>query len=186
MNIKQKILRELIENKNKEYTIRELSLLKKIDYKNTYGAVQNLKNSLKINKKGNCSFVSYSNFLTKEIYEVELIRRDNVIKNIGVLYRDIETIENPFVVIVLFGSFARGEQTKKSDIDICVLHDNEEEVKKIENKLNINPNVDLHVFHYLDFIKMIKTKEFNVGLEILKNGIVLKNIEGFYGVIKYG
>jgi len=69
--------------------------------------------------------------------------------------------------IVLFGSYARGEDTEKSDIDILVITQNKEslmELKELENKLNRKINI-----HILKSIKNSK-EEFKNSIA---NGIVL-------------
>ncbi|NOZ80741.1 MAG: nucleotidyltransferase domain-containing protein [DPANN group archaeon] len=186
MNLKQQILKVIIENKEKEFTIRGLSKKLKKDYKNTYDAVQNLIGSLNINKKGNATYITYAPKLTNQIYEAEQARRDAVIKKIKILYRDIQTASNPFFAAILFGSFAKGNETKNSDIDICIIHDNEDEIKPTLSRLRILPRIQLHPFHYSEFVQLLKNKDFNVGHEIVKDGIILRNIELFYEVIRHG
>jgi predicted nucleotidyltransferase len=185
MNLKQKIIKFILENKEKEFTIRELSIILKTDYKNTYDAVQKISNSLKINKKGNASYISFKPKLTTLLYEIEQIRKENLVKKIKIIYKDIIKIENPFFIVIIFGSYAKGKQTKNSDIDLCLIHDNEKEIKEISNKLLIHPKINIQIFNYTEFISMLKTKEFNVGHKIRKDGIILKNIESYYEVIKH-
>ena len=44
-----------------------------------------------------------------------------------------------------------------------------------------------HLMHFTtnEFITLIKTKEQNVGKEILKNNIIIKGIESFYELVSY-
>jgi DNA polymerase sigma len=186
MKLTHKILKLVIENKDRAFTIREISKILKTDYKNTYDAVQSIKESLKTDKKGNATYISFLPLLTNDIYEVEQIRKDQIRKNIELIYNDIHTIDNPFFIGVLFGSYAKNKQTRQSDIDICIIHDNEKESKKIAVKLAIHPKIELHLFSYQQFLQLIRSKEFNVGNEIVKQGIILKNIEAYYEVIKHG
>ncbi len=186
MKFEQTILKLLIENKNKEFTIRELSKLLKKDYKNTYDAIQKIKTSINVDSKGNASYISFKPILTNNIYQTEKIRTELIKSEITLIYEDIQNIQNPFCIMVLFGSYAKNKQTKNSDVDICIIHNNELEIKKIENKLAIHPKIEIHSFHYKEFIEMLKTKEFNVAHEILNDGIILKNIDSYYEVIKHG
>ncbi len=96
-----------------------------------------------------CSKLSY-NLMT--IYESGLVR---------VLKEEYEEPE----AIVLFGSFGRGEDDSKSDVDIAIVTNKSKtlNLKKIESKLNKKVNV------YEIKIKECK-KEF---LNNLANGIVL-------------
>jgi len=146
-------------------------------------AIQQLKDSLTITKRSRISFVSFNPVLTKDILLTELQRRENLEQNI--LFKDIQTLNNPLIIIILFGSYAKGTQTKHSDIDICLIHNNEEECQIIQNKLSIHPNCEIHSFEYSQFIRMLQQKTFNVGHEICKTGIPLQNVEGFYRVLQH-
>ncbi len=186
MNLKHSIIKLLIENKEKQYSIRKISKILKTDYKNTYDAVQSISESISIDKKGNASYLSFRPFFTNIICEVEQIRKQKLTKKLKTLYDDIQSIENPFFIAVIFGSYAKGKETKNSDIDLCIIHDNEKEVKTIINRLSIHPTLEIQSFHYSEFLSMLKTKEFNVGHEIVREGVILKNIESYYEVIKHG
>lgn len=186
MNLKYKILKTLVENKSKHFTIKQMSELLKVDYKNAYTVIQQITDSINVDKRSNASYISFKPEFTKDLFLVELERKAEVIKKIPLIYKDIISIENPLFIPVLFGSFAKGTNTKSSDIDICIIHDNEKEANKILRTLSIHPKIELQVFSYDEFIKMIKTKEFNVGHEIMEFGIPLINIESYYGVIRHG
>lgn len=185
MKLLERILSLLIHNKDKEYTIREISIKLKTDYKNTYDAVQRIQDSINIRKIGNSSLINFKPILTNLTYIVEKRRKEEIKKSIKTIIKDIENIENPFFIAILFGSYAKKNQTKHSDIDICIIHDNNEELKKIKSNLSIHPKIEIHDFNYKEFISLLKNKEFNVGHEIVKDGIILKNIENYYGLIKY-
>ncbi len=186
MKLTRKILKLVIENKYREFTIREISKILRADYKNTYDAIQSLENSLKTDKKGNATYISFSPKLTDRIYEVEQLRKKEIIEYVKLIDQDLRSMSNPLFIAVLFGSFAKKKQTKHSDIDICIIHDNEEEAKQILAKLSIHPKIELHSFNYDEFLQLIKSKEFNIGTEIMRDGIILKNIESYYELIKYG
>jgi len=186
MKFTNQILKKLIENKDKEFTNREISILLKKDYKNTYDAVQKLSNSIKIKKKGNSSYLSFKPVLTDEVYKVENIRNANIQNpKLKLIENDLESINNPFFIAVLFGSYAKNTHTKHSDIDICIIHDNKKEFEKIRSALSIHSNIEIHDFTYEEFIKMLRDKPFNVGHEIVKSGIILKNIESYYNLMKH-
>lgn len=79
----------------------------------------------------------------------------------------------------------KNTHTKHSDIDICIIHDNKKEFEKIRSALSIHSNIEIHDFTYEEFIKMLRDKPFNVGHEIVKSGIILKNIESYYNLMKH-
>lgn len=90
--------------------------------------------------------------------------------NISNLYecRLIDFLANEFgarATIVLFGSYANGEDWEESDIDIAILNGNKVkmELHKFEKKLN--RKINIHIFN----LKQV-SKEFKINLV---NGIVL-------------
>ena len=184
MKLSFRILQQLIEDKNKDYTIRELSLLLKTDYKNTYDAVQSIKESIHIKKRGNANYLSFKPRLTNEVYLVEKERQNKL--NTNIFFEDIQELNDPFVIIVLFGSYARQEQTKSSDIDLCLIHNNQENIRNIQTRLTNNPKVELQTFHYKEFLAMIQSTQFSVAKKIVEEGIVLKNIESYYTLLHHG
>ncbi|MGE0792785.1 MAG: nucleotidyltransferase domain-containing protein [Candidatus Woesearchaeota archaeon] len=184
MVLKRSILKLLIENKTKQFTIREISKILNKDYKNVYDSIQNLTNSINLDKRGNASYISYKPILTNDIYQTETFRKNSI--NLPLIMRDLDSIKNPFFIAILFGSYAKNTQTKNSDIDLCIIHNNEIELKNILNKLAIHPKIEIQSFHHLEFVQMLKIKEFNIAHEIYEHGIILKNIELYYEVIKLG
>ncbi|MFW6449955.1 MAG: nucleotidyltransferase family protein [Nanoarchaeota archaeon] len=185
MELKDRILMHLIQNKTKEFSINEMSKLLNKNYKNVYNAVKKIQNSIKITKRINSSLLRFKPELTNDIYFLENMRKEQLIKKLNLIYLDIKRIKNPHFIAVLFGSYAKGTQTKNSDIDVCIIHDNEEEFKTIHSALSIHPKLELHEFYYNDFMSMLNEKSFNVGHEIARDGVVLKNIESYYELIKY-
>ena len=182
-----KILNLLIENKDKEFSIREISKLLKTDYKNTYSAVQIIKDSVGMIKKSNSCFIKFKAELTNDIYITEMFRTEEILKNqaIKLIRTDLHNIKNPFFTAILFGSYAKKTANKNSDIDLCIIHDNPIEFKKIYSSISIHPKIQIQDFTYEEFISMLKNKEFNVGHEIVKTGTILKNIESYYELVKY-
>jgi len=92
-------------------------------------------------------------------------------------------------LILATGSYARGDYTKKSDLDLVIIIPNKENVVNIQKLVeNITilfvPEIHLYVFTKKDFIEMLKDKKDNYGKEIVKNRIILKNANIFYELIK--
>jgi uncharacterized protein len=71
--------------------------------------------------------------------------------------------------IVLFGSYAKGTATNKSDVDIIVFGTKSKEVLKLLQ--NNTKEVNVHFFTWNQFGKMLNNKE-ALALEILKNHLV--------------
>jgi hypothetical protein len=73
--------------------------------------------------------------------------------------------ENDIVFMAIFGSFARGEQTRKSDIDIAIEFDKNKgksllDLVRVENKLS----------------KMFKRKA-DIGIFNILNPYIIKNVK---------
>jgi predicted nucleotidyltransferase len=186
MKLKQKVITTLMENKTASFTIKELSKKLNVDYKNTYDAVRSLESSIRIEKKSNATYISFKPVLTQEVFLAETERKHAIIKSIPILYKDILSSENPLFIAVLFGSFAKKTQNKHSDIDLCIIHDNEDEISVLVRKLSIHKKLEIHAFSYKEFISMLKINDFNVGKEIRNTGIPLHNIESYYELLKHG
>jgi len=81
-------------------------------------------------------------------------------------------------VFIITGSFARGTQTKASDMDVAVLIDDSAEPKKVYAELSFYceksiPPIHLQVFKNGEFVEMLRNREANYGKEIAKNNIIL-------------
>ena len=93
------------------------------------------------------------------------------------LYNHLAKINEQFILL-LFGSYAEGKQTKSSDIDLLLISNNP---KPIETQVNLLP-LNIHLTHitYENFESMLKSKEFTVVSEAGKNNILLFGIEDYY------
>ncbi len=174
----QKILDLIFKYPSQFYSAREIARITGLSHPTVLKALQKYnklditKKELQKNKSGiggnvfwkaDTSAETYKLF--KKLANLRQIYYSNLIENIA-----SETSPN---VIVLFGSYSRGEDTEESDIDLFVqskekkLHLKEFE-KKLGRKINITFEIDIH---------KIK-KEF---LNNLINGIVLY---GYLEVLK--
>src|SRR3989338_7363629 len=99
-------------------------------------------------------------------------------KQLELVKHDIENINYPFLIVLIFGSYVKKTQAKNSDIDLCIICDHKEKTKEL-----IPLKLELHSFTTNEFDSMLKTKEENVGKEIVKNNLILYGIEGYYNLI---
>ncbi len=186
-SLKERILKFLIENKHK-YTILEISKKLGVDYKNVHQVINKLYPALIFKeKKGNINLVEIRLNPNAEIYNIEEKRTLDILKKnnkIRLIKEDIDSINYPFFIVLLFGSYASGIATDKSDIDICVLADNKEILRDIGNKLRLLPyKIQLQEFSIKEFVSMLNTKEENISTEIIKNNYILFGIENYYNLI---
>jgi|SRR3989344_1750059 len=187
MGIKQKILRFLIENKEKDFSINEISKRLKIDYKLIHTNVKKLEKdrTIKIVDLGNMKRCTFSYLFNSEVFATEYQRREDFLKdrNFLVLHNRFEQVNGQFIML-LFGSYAKGTAKKHSDIDLLLISD-EVIHKKIESEVNLIPlKIHLTAITYEDFVEMLKSKEQTVVTETIKNNLILFGIEDYYRILQ--
>jgi len=187
LSLKEKILRYLIENKGKPVTIRQVSLDLSVDYKNTFQAIGNISDLISKTKFGNSNLIKLNLKPSHEIFSVENKRTNQFLKEnkqLELIRQDIEMLNYPFYIVLVFGSYVKKTKTKKSDIDICIISDNEKKTRKLTSKLELLPiKLEIHDFTTEEFESMLKTKEDNIGKEIVKMNIILYGTENYYNLI---
>ena len=110
-------------------------------------------------------------------------------------YIPLQIIENirskiptKFFILLLTGSYARGAQTKSSDLDIIVICDDNEDTKKIlaqisfESEMSI-PKVHPYVFTKEQFLTMLLNDEENYGKEAVKNRFIFYGGSQYYSIL---
>lgn len=187
INNKLDIVIALIEKPNEQITINRLSQELDIDYKNVYNIVKKFErdNLIFLEKNGN----AYNCILNKEvhpiIFEAEFERRNNFLKkkSFKVLADKLSKLNFPFIAII-FGSYAKGTETKNSDIDLMVICEDNRD-KEIQRTISLFPQ-DIHLISLTseEFRSMANNKEFNVVTEAISNNIILIGIEDYYRMLE--
>jgi len=110
-----KVLIYIADDPYRKFYLRELSKKLKISPSSVKKALDRLSkyNLIKENKFGNLRIISGN-------MEEILLKHIKLTKNIEFIQPLIKKIL-PATSIILYGSFAKGENTKQSDIDICVI-----------------------------------------------------------------
>lgn len=185
MNSEIKILKLLLSNKEEKFTIKKIAESARINYRIAYEKIIMLgKDALiKITKTGNSKICELTNNFNHKIFEAEYERRNELFKNKNflILHNHLAELKFPFIAL-LFGSFAKGAATKRSDIDILTIGGDE---KEIRTTISLLPE-KIHATNisYEEFTHMAKSKEFSVVSEAVKNNIVLIGIEEYYRLLK--
>jgi len=96
-----------------------------------------------------------------------------------------------FSSVVIFGSYAIGKESRKSDLDIVVLTADEKAKRKIEialngSELNSPTVMDWHVFSRKEFVEMLINDEENLGKQIARKHMAVHNSRIFYDVVREG
>jgi len=163
----------VIQNAIKSFLTEELITEKKIGTSKLYA----------INHKNN---KVYSYF---ETYNKEILPKQ-VLKSIKELEDSLDK-HTPFYSIVIFGSYASGEQKKDSDLDLAVFIEQEDKrkiveavFKSMETKSFIK--IDGHVITKDEFLEMLKVDYENLGKEIARKHLIIHNPVIFHSLIKEG
>ena len=111
-----------------------------------------------------------------------------VVQSIEVLKEHIDKY-TLFYSLIIFGSYASGEQHKKSDLDIAIFLPDKSQEKNIAiavNTAKLKALLPLHVQTIItdEFIEMLVTIRENVGKEIARKHRTVHNINIFYKSIK--
>jgi predicted nucleotidyltransferase len=188
LSLREKILEYLIENKEKAKTIREISKYLNVDYKNTFQAIKKIYPSLiSKDKIGSSNLVKIKLIPSHEIFSIEHKRTTRFLernKPLKLMQDDINSADYPFLIILIFGSYAKETKTKKSDIDLCIICDNEAKKKELISKLSLLPlKLEIHDFKVSEFESMLEVKKENIAKEIIKNNIIIYGIENYYNLI---
>ncbi len=186
------IVKTLLEHKEKELSIADLSKLTKKDYKTTHTIVKRLeKNKLvTLQQFGKSYKVALINKVHPLIFEAEYARREEILhdKNLRVMLDYFKKgLKTSLYVLLLFGSYAKKTQTKHSDIDLFFIASDADKdfKKKVLNTAQLIPlKLHLNVFNESEFITMKKSKENTVGSEVIKNNIILYGIEAYYELLQ--
>jgi len=185
---KEKLLKYLIEHKE-PVSIMQVSEAVSIDYKNAYGYAKELTASEAIISRiiGKTKLIEINLSPNQEIYNVEQKRtQEFLFKNskLRVLKNYIRDLNYPFLIVLIFGSYVKNEKTELSDIDTCIISDNINKTKELQEKLNLlSLKLEIHEFTTKEFISMIEKKQKNLGHEIIKNNIIFYGIENYYNLI---
>ena len=189
------ILVFLFNNHEGKFTIRGIARRLNKSYTLIYNNIADLcrKKILKKQSVPPAQIITLSEFAPIEVLiDIEFKKKRSLLEDcpwIKVMLKDMSmAAKNYFFILLVFGSYAKGNQTQKSDIDLLVIVQNKNDIKKIEDKLyGVYSKVKkgLNFVDIKGFMDMIKNaNEFNIGNEAKRNHIILHGIEEYYRIIK--
>ncbi len=106
--------------------------------------------------------------------------------------KDLERISpkipTAFHSLIVTGSYARGEETKDSDLDVVVIcpdgTDTQEVYAELRHECEMNiPTIHLYAFTASEFYQMLVNREENFGKETVRNSLVLSGGSEYYRII---
>ncbi len=124
----------------------------------------------------------------------EIYNRENLSKKILSSIKELEDGLDKHILfysIVIFGSYSSGKQNKNSDLDVAVFIESGAKRKIVEAvfksmELKSALNIDGHVIAQKEFLEMLKVDYENLGKEIARKHLILKNPAIFYSLVKEG
>ncbi len=185
MDNKLKIINYLGKHPGTRFTMHKLSKLLSIPYTSFYRTVQGMNDVLEVEAVGKSKTVclKINNPVVKSYLTISsdeerksFLQKQPVIKKIA---GELDTKE----VVILFGSYAKGKETEKSDVDLLIINkDGKKSLSFSKYELLFNKKINLIFVTAKEFKKMLQDKEENVGKQALKNHIILNNPELFWGL----
>jgi len=172
-NIKQIISEYFFVNPTAKLRVREIERALKLPLPSVIRYCNELEQEgiLTTNKIGNANFYtsnrgSQKYILEKQLYNIKQLHESGLVEYLKII------LSNP--AIVLFGSYARGEDTEESDIDLYIETPSKKEIslEKFEDKLKRK----IQVFRYKN-LKEISSP--HLANNII-NGITLNNYIGVF------
>ncbi len=169
METKLNILAPFFEDPYREYSIRELSRIIKINHTTIRQHLNRYVKEELLEKKKGRIYPEYIAMLSKKFTNLKLYYNLEKIRISGIVEHLQKTFDFP--VIVLFGSYAKAMDTNDSDIDLCVISNIHKELELKSFQKILHKPVNLHLFNKKEFENMKKK-----SLELVNNianGIVL-------------
>ncbi len=193
-NTQVEILKLLLSDPTKDYNIREISKRIEVNYRLVYQAVGDLEKDgiasvrkigqtklCKINLSSNICLFSYIENLRKEDFGKKH-------KGIKLIETDLKKINYTYFTCIVFGSYAKGTETAKSDIDLFFIVPNQTNVEDFEKWVNsalglLSYNFDINTATEESFFEMRSKSDLNVLNEAIKNHIILFGSEQYYRML---
>lgn len=192
-----KIVGNLLLKPLESKSLHQIALDTKLSYITVHKVVPSLvkRRLLILLKKGKASLVSVdferaelSALSSAMLYQKDIFLRKS--PSLILLIREIEeTLTGKFYSLLLFGSYAKSESRKDSDIDLLFIVPNNEELEEYHEKINqalrLYPKMrkDFKIVSAKDFTDMLGQK-YTVGRSAFQQGIVLFGIEPYYSMVK--
>jgi len=187
-----KILKLFYDNRNSPLHLREIARKTKLNESTIFSHLNNLvkKGILKTEKEANLKKFHINKIKVPEIFplfdsekleSLPLLRRDAI-----KLY--INKLEKKPLLIIIFGSTAKGTYRNNSDIDIIEVSSSKETTDKAEKYAEAQTGIKLQIFRINEenFKEELRIKKDNVIMSALQTGFPVFNAKYFYEVMFNG
>ncbi len=189
----EQIMQLLLSKPEERLSIRQIARVLKKSYTLTY---HNIKDLL---KKGILESIPLppaqmiqikEDIPTSVLIDIERKRTEVFLENqqwMKLYLKDVLNAAKSFFIVLVFGSYAKGTQTKASDLDLLVIVPTKNDITIYEQFLQYYTKVkkSIIVIDAQNFIEMIKNpKALNVGNEARKHHIIIYGTEQYYQLLK--
>ncbi len=184
-----KILKLFYQNKNQQLHLREIARRTNLNESAITRHLNNLSNEkiLKTEKEANLKKFSIRN---KQIPKIFLFFDNEKLDHLPLLRRNaikeyINHLEKKPVLMITFGSTAKGTFKDDSDLDILEVYNNKQDNKKAEKEAEKLTGIKIQVKQLTEkhFYKELIEKKDQVIQSALNTGFPIFNKEYYYGVI---
>ncbi len=169
--------------------MHELSKLVGIPYASFYRTIQHMDDVLGVEIVGKSKAISLNtkNPLIKAHLAISSDEeRKEFLRKQPIIYK-IATELNTEDVVLLFGSYAKGKETEKSDIDFLIINkDGTRSLSFSKYELLFKRKINPIFVTRKEFRKMLQDDEENVGKQALKDHVILNNPERFWKLVLNG
>jgi len=169
METKITILAIFFENPEKEFHIREVAKLLKINHTTVRQYLNNFVKEEFLSLRKDRIYLYYKSNQNKKFlnlklyYNLEKIRKSEIVEQIEKNY--------DYPAVILFGSYSKATDDSKSDVDICIISDIKKDKDYHKFEKDLNRKVSIHLFTSKDWETMkVKNPEL---VNNICNGIVL-------------
>jgi len=152
-NLKDKILELFFKEPEKEFYVREIARILQKSPATISKYLKEMKKNNILESEEKFNHLIFKAADTEKFRQEKLNYNLNLINNSGLI--DFLVKEYDPEAIVLFGSFAKSENTKKSDIDLFIISSRKKQIniEKFESKLGYKVQLFIHSKQEIEKIK---------------------------------
>jgi len=190
----EQILKLLLSKPEESLSIRQIARLLGKSYALTYNNIQKLikQSTVRVEDVPPAQIVRVSEHAPMELLvDIERKRAEQLLEKhpwMALYLKDVlSATEQPFFIMLVFGSYAKGTETKGSDLDLLFIVPTKEDIPASEKagKQYTKVKKGIMVVDVQGFLEMIKNpKTLNVGNEARKYHIIIYGAEAYYELLK--
>jgi len=192
-----KILGNLLRMPMENKSLHQIAIDTGLSYVTVHKVVPRLikRKIVRQEKKGKANLISidFENAELEKLCSAILYEKSNLMRKypkLKLLSREIEeALTGEFYILLLFGSYAKENAGKESDIDLLFIIPYRKDIEiyreKINKSLRLYPEVkkDFNIVSTDDLMDMLNEK-YTVGRSVFQQGIVLFGTEHYYSMVK--